>query len=72
MSINDQLAASPLVITQSEDLFELIDKNEQPMVFGLVMQSKLCGKVKATLFVLWTDDKRRQRSHVQRCLLVSR
>ena len=42
------------------------------MVLGLVVQSKLCGKVKAALFVLWTDDKCRQRSHVQRYLLVSR
>jgi len=62
----DQLAASPFVITQSEDLFELIDKDEQLMVLGLAVQSKLCGKVKAALFVLWTDDKRRQCRHVQR------
>jgi hypothetical protein len=41
-----------LVITQSEDLFELVDKNEQPMVLGLFMQSEVCGKVKAALFVL--------------------
>jgi hypothetical protein len=50
----------------------LIDKDKQPMVIGQVVQSKLCGKVKAALFVLRTEDKRRQRSHVQRYLLVSR
>jgi hypothetical protein len=39
------LRSRPLVITQSEDLFELIDKDEQPMVLGLIVQSKLCSKV---------------------------
>jgi hypothetical protein len=50
----------------------LIDKDEQPLVLGLVVQSKLCDKVKAALFVLWKDNKCRQRSHVQSYLLVSR
>jgi hypothetical protein len=49
-----------------------VSKNEQPMGLGLVMQSKLCGKVETALFVLWMDDKRRQRSHVQGYLRVAR
>jgi hypothetical protein len=50
----------------------LIDQDEQPMGLELVVQSKLCGKVKAALFVLRTCDERGKRSYVRRDLLIIR
>jgi|HubBroStandDraft_2_1064218.scaffolds.fasta_scaffold1603381_1 hypothetical protein len=71
-NVVDQLAPDCLVIAQSEDLFELIDQDEQPMVFGAIIQRKSCGKVKTALLVLRTLDKPRERSQAQRSLLVRR
>src|SRR5271165_3139856 len=52
-----------LLALRSEIVIVLIvGQDEQPMVLGLVVQSKLCGNVKAPLFILRTDDKRRQMS----------
>jgi len=55
----NQSSALVLVIAQRKDFFELIDQDKEPMRFRPRMEGETCRKVKASLFILRTRDKRR-------------
>jgi hypothetical protein len=68
--IVDQLAPSCLFIAQSENLFELIDQDEESMRFWRIMEGKTRREMKASLLVLRPTDKRRKCNKVGRNLLI--
>ncbi len=59
-------------MTYSENLFELIDEDEESMRFWRVMEGKARREMKASLFVLSANDERRKRSEVRRNFLIGR